>query len=146
MADKAKKQIKGLKKTKPDVDNPEENPMLKVDNKDGFSIKTGNLIQDTDLLIFKDYDLFDIKKKGNPFEANKLSETSSIIITLRYYEYVCIAAFGMSYIIPLLESGLSMNDIFDMIRHCLRNKLIMNAPTFDNIFDIDMIYKGYVRY
>ena len=67
MADKAKKQIKGLKKTKPDVDNPEENPMLKVDNKDDFSIKTGNLIQDTDLLIFKDYDSFDIKKEGNPF-------------------------------------------------------------------------------
>lgn len=146
MAEKTKKQLKGIKKTKPDVENPEENPMLKVENKDNFNIQTGNLIQDTELLIFTGYESFDIKKEGNPFDSSKLSENSSIIITLRYYEYVCIAKFTLSYIIPLLESGLGMRDIFDMIRHCLRNKLIMNAPTFDSIFDIDMVYKGYVHY
>ena len=43
---------KGKKKTHPDTDNPDENPLLHVDNTADFSIDTANLLQDTGLLIF----------------------------------------------------------------------------------------------
>ena len=126
---KAKSQ-KGRTKAKPDTDNPNENPLLHVENTADFIIETGNLLQDTDLLIFHGYEQFDMKKDKD----------------LRYFEYVCIARFRFAFIIPILESGLSAKDVFEMIKHCLHNKLLINAPTFDNIFDIEIVYTGYVKY
>ena len=137
---------KGKKKTRPDTDNPNENPLLHVDNTSDFSIDTGNLLQDTGLLVFPGYTTFDLKKDKDHFDTNMLSKSSMIIISLRYYEYVCIAKFCFSYIIPILESGLNAKDVFDMVKHCLKNKLLINAPTFDNIYEIDMQYSGYIKY
>ena len=137
---------KGKKKTRPDTDNPDENPLLHVDNTADFSIDTGNLLQDTGLLIFPEYEMFDLKKDKDHFDTNKLSHMSMIIISLRYYEYVCIAKFQFSYIIPILESGLNAKDLFDMVKHCLKNKLLTNAPTFDNIYELDIQYNGYIKY
>ena len=137
---------KGKKKTRPDTDNPDENPLLHVDNTADFSIETGNLLQDTGLLIFPEYEIFDLKKDKDHFDTNKLSHTSMIIISLRYYEYVCIAKFQFSYIIPILESGLNAKDVFDMVKHCLKNKLLTNAPTFDNIYELDIQYNGFIKY
>jgi hypothetical protein len=137
---------KGKKKTRPDTDNPEENPLLHVDNTSDFSIDTGNLLQDTGLLIFPGYKKFDLKKEKDHFDTNKISHTSMLIISLRYYEYVCIAKFQFSYIIPILESGLNAKDVFDMVKHCLKNKLLTNAPTFDNIYELDIQYSGYIKY
>lgn len=137
---------KGKKKTHPDTDNPDENPLLHVDNTADFSIDTGNLLQDTGLLIFPGYKVFDLKKDKDHFDTRKISHMSIIIITLRYYEYVCIAKFQFSYIIPILESGLNAKDVFDMVKHCLKNKLLTNAPTFDNIYELDIQYSGYIKY
>ena len=137
---------KGKKKTRPDTDNPDENPLLHVDNTADFSIDTGNLLQDTGLLIFPEYEIFDLKKDKDHFDTNKLSHMSMIIISLRYYEYVCIAKFQFSYIIPILESGLNAKDVFDMVKHSLKNKLFTNAPTFDNIYELDIQYNGYIKY
>lgn len=137
---------KGQKKTRPDTDNPEENPLLHVDNNPDFMIETGNLLQDTSMLIFDGYETFDVKKDKDHFDTSKINRDSTIIIALRYYEYVCIATFRFAFIIPLLESGLGAKDVFDMIKHCLRNKLLINAPTFDNIFDIEIMYTGYIKY
>ena len=137
---------KGKKKTRPDTDNPDENPLLHVDNTADFSIETGNLLQDTGLLIFQEYEMFDLKKDKDHFDTNKLSHMSMIIISLRYYEYVCIAKFQFSYIIPILESGLNAKDVFDMVKHCLKNKLLTNAPTFDNIYELDIQYNGFIKY
>lgn len=143
---KKSKGQKGKKKPRPDTDNPEENPLLHVDNTADFSIDTGNLLQDTGILIFPGYKSFDLKKEKDHFNTDKLSQTSMIIITLRYYEYVCIAKFQFSYIIPILESGLNAKDVFDMVKHCLKNKLLTNAPTFDNIYELDIQYNGYIKY
>ena len=137
---------KGKKKTRPDTDNPDENPLHHVDNTADFSIDTGNLLQDTGLLIFPEYEIFDLKKDKDHFDTNKLSHMSMIIISLRYYEYVCIAKFQFSYIIPILESGLNAKDVFDMVKHCLKNKLLTNAPTFDNIYELDIEYNGFIKY
>ena len=137
---------KGKKKTRPDTDNPDENPLLHVDNTADFSIDTGNLLQDTGLLIFPEYEIFDLKKDKDHFDTNKLSHMSMIIISLRYYEYVCIAKFQFSYIIPILESGLNAKDVFDMVKHCLKNKLLTNAPTYDNIYELDIQYNGFIKY
>ena len=137
---------KGKKKTRPDTDNPDENPLLHVDNTADFSIETGNLLHDTGLLIFPEYEMFDLKKDKDHFDTNKLSHMSMIIISLRYYEYVCIAKFQFSYIIPILESGLNAKDVFDMVKHCLKNKLLTNAPTFDNIYELDIQYNGFIKY
>ena len=137
---------KGKKKTHPDTDNPDENPLLHVDNTADFSIDTGNLLQDTGLLIFPGYKVFDLKKDKDHFDTRKISQMSMIIITLRYYEYVCIAKFQFSYIIPILESGLNAKDVFDMVKHCLKNKLLTNALTFDNIYELDIQYNGYIKY
>ena len=137
---------KGKKKTHPDTDNPDENPLLHVDNTADFSIDTGNLLQDTGLLIFPGYKVFDLKKDKDHFDTNKISQMSMIIISLRYYEYVCIAKFQFSYIIPILESGLNAKDVFDMVKHSLINKLLTNAPTFDNIYELDIQYNGYIKY
>lgn len=137
---------KGKKKTRPDTDNPDENPLLHVDNTVDFSIDTGNLLQDTGLLIFPGYKVFDLKKDKDHFDTNKISQMSMIIISLRYYEYVCIAKFQFSYIIPILESGLNAKDVFDMVKHSLKNKLLTNAPTFDNIYELDIQYNGYIKY
>ena len=143
---KKQKGQKGKKKTRPDTDNPDENPLLHVDNTADFSIDTGNLLQDTGLLIFPEYEIFDLKKDKDHFDTNKLSHMSMIIISLRYYEYVCIAKFQFSYIIPILESGLNAKDVFDMVKHCLKNKLLTNAPTFDNIYELDIQYNGFIKY
>ena len=137
---------KGKKKTRPDTDNPDENPLLHVDNTADFSIDTGNLLQDTGLLIFPEYEIFDLKKDKDHFDTRKISQMSMIIISLRYYEYVCIAKFQFSYIIPILESGLNAKDVFDMVKHCLKNKLLTNAPTFDNIYELDIQYNGFIKY
>ena len=145
MAEK-KGKIKGQKKGKPDSENADENPLLKIDNRSDFSIESSNLLQDPGKLLFPGYDNFDLKKEKDHFDMNRLKDDSSIIIVLRYYEYICTASFKFSFIIPILQSGLIAKDVFEMIKHSLRNKLLLNAPSFDNIFEPDFHYIGKVMY
>lgn len=145
MADK-KNKLKGQKKQQKDSENLEDNPLLKIDNRDNFKIESSNLLQDPFKLLFDGYENFDLKKDKDHFDMGKLKEGSSIIIVLRYYEYICTATFSFSFIIPILQSGLLAKDVFDMVKHALRNKLLLNAPTFDVIFEPEFVYMGKVRY
>lgn len=140
------KTTRGNKKEKPDSNDPDKNLLLKIDNNVDFKIETGNLLQSPNLLIFNDFESFDMSKDKDHFDTQNLNNDSDIIIVLRYYEYICIARFHFTYIIPILESGLKAKDVFDMIKHCLKNKLLINAPTFDNIYELDIVYSGYIRY
>lgn len=141
-----KGKLKGQKKSKPDSENIDENPLLKIDNRVDFSIESSNLLQDPGKLIFPGYENFDLKKEKDHFDMNRLRDDSSIIIVLRYYEYICTASMKFSFIIPILQSGLNARDVFEMIKHALRNKLLLNAPTFDNIFEPDFHYIGKIKY
>lgn len=141
-----KGKLKGQKKSKPDSENIDENPLLKIDNRIDFSIESSNLLQDPSKLIFPGYENFDLKKEKDHFDMNRLRNDSSIIIVLRYYEYICTASMKFSFIIPILQSGLNARDVFEMIKHALRNKLLLNAPTFDNIFEPDFHYIGKIKY
>ena len=141
-----KGKLKGQKKSKPDSENIDENPVLKIDNRVDFSIESSNLLQDPGKLIFPGYENFDLKKEKDHFDMNRLRDDSSIIIVLRYYEYICTASMKFSFIIPILQSGLNARDVFEMIKHALRNKLLLNAPTFDNIFEPDFHYIGKIKY
>lgn len=145
-ASKKAKAINSKKKDESRKYDTQENPLLYVEDKINFNIETGNLLQTPNMLIFKDFEKIDIQKEKDIFNTSKLNETSSVIITLRYFEYVCIAQFEFSFIIPMLESGLTARDVIDLMKHALRNRLILNAPNFDNIFDIDIRYEGHVRY
>lgn len=141
-----KKGLKGQKKQQKESDSMEENPLLKIDNREDFRIESSNLLQDPGCLIFDGYEAFDLKKDKDHFDFGKLRDDSSIIIVLRYYEYICTATFMFRFIIPILQSGLLAKDVFEMIKHALRNRLLLNAPTFDTIFEPDFHYYGKVRY
>lgn len=134
--------FKGKKKFDKDSD---DNPLLKVDNKSNFEIEFANVLNDPYSIIFSDYENFDIAT-GN-IDIEKLNPNSMIIATMRYYEYVCIAKFNYDYILPLLNSG-EMNgaEVFQMIQHALRTKLLMYIPSFDTILEIEFKFKTKIKY
>lgn len=147
-----KTSAKGVAKTSPDVDNPEKNPLLHIENKRDFAIETDNLLENPDSLAYKFYDGFDIVqddstgKKRATFDFEKLNGDSKIVVILRYYEYLCIAEMRFSYIMPMLKSGLNAADVFAMICHSLKNKLLMNVPSFETVFEPDIRYVYKVLY
>lgn len=138
--------VRGQNKLEPDTDNPAKNPLLLVENKADFTIETGNLLQDTGQLIYDGFENFDLKKDKDHFDLDKITEDSVIVILLRYYEYLCVAEFRFSYVLPLLQSGLNAKEVFDMVKHCLKNRLLTNVPTFDTIFEPDIQYTGKIKY
>lgn len=137
---------RGQAKTRPDTDDPEKNPLLHIENKHDFRIDTGNLLEDTHQLIYHGYENFDLQKDKDHFDIEKLNDDSTIVIILRYYEYLCTAEFKFSYILPILHSGLTAKDVFAMMKHCLKNKLLTNVPSFDTIFEPDIQYIGKIKY
>lgn len=137
---------KGQSKLKPDNDNPEKNPLLHIENKHDFQIETGNLLEDPSGLIWKDYEGFDLSKDKDHFDISVLNRDSNIVIILRYYEYICTAKFKFDYILPLLESGLNAKDVFEMVKHSLKTRLLVNVPSFDTVFEPEIQYIGKVKY
>lgn len=148
MAEKKSKPkgVKGRLVAKSDSEKGDENPLLHIENKKGFSIETSNLLDSPSSLIFNEYEDFDLKKDKDHFDISRLNMGTQIIIVLRYYEYLCTAKFTFEYILPIMESGLIAKDVFDMIKHSLKNKLLINVPTFDTIFEPDIQYVGKVKY
>lgn len=140
------KGIKGKKKESPDNDNPELNPLLHVENKTDFMITTSNLLEDPAGLIYDGFEPFDLKQEEIKFDYKRFDEDSQIVIMLRYYEYLCTAIIRVDYIIPLLSSGMTGKQVFDMVCHCLKNKLLCNVPSFDTIFEPDIQYIGKIKY
>lgn len=141
-----KKKLKGQKKQVSDSETLGENPLLKIDNRDDFSMESSNLLQDPGGLAFPGFENFDINRENGHFDVSRLRNESVVIVALRYYEYVCVARFRFDFIVPILESGLTAEDVFGMIRHALRNRLLLNAPSFDTIFEPDIRYVGKIKY
>ena len=138
---------KGRMKAESDSDNPDLNPLLHVEDKDGFSITTSNLLMYPDALTYKGYENFNVKDENEiKFDYTRFDERTEIIIVLRYYEYICTAEMRVDYIMPLLDSGLNIKQIFAMVCHCLKNKLLCNVPSFDTVFEPDINYIGKIRY
>lgn len=140
------KGIKGKKKERPDNDDPELNPLLRVENKKDFIINTSNLLENPEGLTYDEFEPFDLKEKEFPFDYSRFDENSLIVIMLRYYEYLCTAQIRVEYILPLLSSGMTGKQVFDMVCHCLKNKLLCNVPSFDTIFEPDIQYIGKIKY
>jgi hypothetical protein len=138
--------LKGQVKGRPDNDNPEQNPLLHIENKHDFSIETANLLEDPDSLIYKGFDSFDLTKDKDHFDVEQLNNDSEIVVILKYFEYLCIAKFRFSYIKPILVSGFAMKDVFDMTKHSLKNRLLMNVPSFDTVFEPEIQYIGKIKY
>ena len=123
----------------------EDNPLLKVDNSSNFTIEFANILNDPMSIIFPDYENFDITV--GDINTDKLNRDSQIIAIMRYYEYVCIAKFKYDYIVPLLTEGeLNGPDVFQMIQHALRTRLLMNIPSFDVILEIEFKYQTKIKY
>jgi len=140
------KPVKGQAKGKPDNDNPEKNPLLHIENKHNFNIETDNLLENPTALIYDKYENFDLSKEVDHFDTDKLNLDSEIVVILRYFEYLCTAKFTFAYVMPTLQSGLIMKDVFNMIKHCLKNRLLINVPTFETVFEPDIQYMGKVKY
>lgn len=141
MAKSKPQKFKGNKKFDKDSD---DNPLLKVDN-DVFSVEFSNILNDPYSIIFPDYENFDIMT--GDIDVDKINRDSQIIAIMRYYEYVCIARFKYDYIIPLLTKGdLSGIEVFQMIQHALRTKLLMNIPSFDVILEIEFKFNTKIKY
>ena len=133
---------KGIKKYNKDS---EENPLLQMDDKDDFKMEFVNVLNNPYGIIFKDYKNFNIIT--GDIDIDKLNDNSQIIAIMRYYEYVCLAKFKYSYIVPMLTDGeLNGNEVFNMIQHALRNKLLLNIPSFDTILEIEFKFSTKIKY
>lgn len=146
MATKKTKPVKGQAKSKPDTDDPEKNPLLHIENKHDFKIETNNFLEDPSALVYDGFEPFDITKEKDWFDVSQLNNDSEIIVILRYFEYLCVARFRFCYVRPILESGFTMKDVFGMMRHTLKNKLLMNVPSFDQVYEPEFQYLGKVKY
>lgn len=146
MTQSKKSRQKGQAKLKPDNDNPELNPLLRIEDKDNFSITTSNLLQTPDSMILPGYEDFDLKKEKDQLDFDRLKDGSKLVIMLRYYEYLCTAEMTFSYIVPLMMSGLTGKDVFDMVKHSLKTRLLCNVPSFDSVFEPDIVYTGKILY
>ena len=146
VTEKKKSKYKGQKKSDSEGDSTKDNPLIKIDNKIDFEIEVSNLLQEPEKLLLPDFENFDLSKEKDHFNFEKLNDETTIKITLRYYEYICIATFKFKFIVPILQSGLNAKDVFDMIKHSLRNHLLLNCPSFDVIFEPDMQYRGKIKY
>ena len=138
--------LKGQQKGRADNDNPEKNPLLHIENKHDFSIETDNLLEDPEALIYHDFISFDLNKDKDHFDIDQLNNDSEIVVILRYFEYLCTAKFRFSYVKPILVSGFVMKDVFEMIKHSLKNRLLMNIPSFDTVFEPEIQYIGKIKY
>lgn len=139
---KKQTKYKGIKKIDKDS---EDNPLLKMDGTNGYDMYFANILNDPLCVIFNDYQEFDIF--NGLIDVNMLNKDSQIIAYMRYYEYLCIARFKYEYIKPLLDNG-DMNgvDVFQMIKHSLRTRLLMNIPSFDVIIEPEFIFKTIIKY
>lgn len=140
-----KKPVKGQVKSKVS-DDPEKNPLIRVENKDDFKIWTDNILDNPSAMIFKGYENVDISADGNIFDTDRVDITSELIVTLRYYEYLCVAKCNFRYLIPIMDSGMDLKDIFDMLKHSLKTRLLMNVPSFETVIEIEIKYSGKVKY
>lgn len=142
MAKVKQTKFKGVKKFDKDS---EDNPLLKMDGVNGYEMYFANILNDPMCIIFNEYQEFDIF--NGIIDVNRLNRDSQIIAYMRYYEYLCIARFKYEYIKPLLDNG-NMNgiDVFQMIKHSLRTRLLMNIPSFDVIIEPEFIFKTVIKY
>lgn len=143
------KKLKGLNK---DIKDTDDNPLLKTNENKDFVVTTMNILNDVSCLLYNDYDVFDIAEPGsdkqikNPLNIDNISDESSVIVFLRYFEYLVKAEFKFIYISPLIVAKVPLNEIFDMIKHHLKMRLLMMVPSFDTIFELNFKYEYKIKY
>lgn len=141
------KKLKGLNKETKDTD---ENPLLKTNENKEFVVTTMNILNDVNCLLYNDYKIFEVdtpdKQVNNPLDVDKINDDSTVIVFLRYFEYLVKAEFKFTYISPLVISGVPLNEVFDMIKHHLKMRLLMMVPSFDTIFELNFKYEYKIKY
>lgn len=123
--------------------NSPESPFLYIKEGGGLTISKSNLLNDPEALLYDGYERFDMDK---PQFSGRLTGGTSVIVTLRYFEYLCSARFNLDYVGGMLAAGLALTDVFSMIKHHLKIVMTLNVPTVDTIYDLDLIYTGHIRY
>lgn len=128
----------------------EKNPLLHIEQTPLFAIEVGNFLEDSNILIHPDFESFNPQDKSS-LDSDRLDYNSDMMVILRYFEYVILAQFKVSFIMPLWSEGartgdMDLFDIIQSIEHRLQMELQLRTPTFDeiNLLDIHYLYK--VRY
>lgn len=128
----------------------EKNPLLHIEQSPVFAIEVGNFLEDSGILIYPDYESFNPQDKTT-LDATRLDMNSDLMVILRYFEYVIVAKFKVSFIMPLWKEGMRTGDmdLFDIIQsieHRLQMELQLRTPSFDDINLLDVHYLYKVRY
>lgn len=128
----------------------EKNPLLHIEQTPLFAIEVGNFLEDANILIHPEFESFDPSDKTT-LDSERLDYNSDMMVILRYFEYVILAKFKVSFIMPLWAEGARTGDmdLFDIIlsiQHRLQMELQLRTPTFDDINLLDVHYLYKVRY
>lgn len=131
----------------PSQNDSGDNPLIKINDRDDFSIELGNFLDNPMSLINSEFEPFDPNDTSS-LDQSRIKPESKMLIILRYYEYIIQARFNVSFILPVWSEGtktgdISFLEIIQSIEHHLQMKLQMKVPTFDeiNFFDIKYLYK-----
>jgi hypothetical protein len=151
-----------MKRTKSKGEEQDIKSFLDVTYKDGFSVAGYNLLDNPDViasLYDNGYRRINVNPRfnsdGNIDEENILDnnmllkskpENVQIIIVLRYFEYLCIASVRFDFILKILHGEYQIINVFDMIKHHLRNTLVREVSGEETIVDMHIEYRGYVKY
>ena len=66
---------------------------------------------------------------------------------LTYGIQAVLAEVGEDFVLLHIDLwNVNAKDVFDMIKHSLRNHLLLNCPSFDVIFEPDIQYRGKIKY
>lgn len=122
---------------------------LEINNSDGFYVECKNLIEDTSAMIFSGYENVNLKNQDKTLsiDISRIKENKTTIkVILRYFEYVIIATMSFSYLKPIMVSGFTINDIYDMIKHHIRNRLIREIGSSETIIEMHTEYYMKIQY
>ena len=136
------------KKEDGEVDKKQDDrsALLTVSYKREFSVQLHNLLENPSAMIFSGYENIILDSDNVTFDLDRIGDNTSILVILEYFEYLCVADVAFSYIMPIMQSGFSMKEVFSMIKHHLRGKLIVTIDNWENINEMHMKYMGKVRY
>lgn len=137
------------------VETTDEKTMLDVDYSDGFSVECFNLLDNPKAMHFPGFSKMCVSphtdESGNLTEdvvdiSRTKDSSTTMLICLRYYEYLCVATVKFWYLKDILRGGLNILESFDMFKHHLRNKLVREVRGTEAITEFAITYFGMVKY
>ena len=134
--------------------NKEKKTILDVDYNEGFHVECYNLLENPEIMHLADkgYERLNLNIDLSHVGAVLLDtqrvveDRTKVLIVLKYFEYICIATVKFSYILEIVRGDFALIDAIHMIKHHLKNKLIREVRGTENIIDMHIEYKGYVKY